>query len=174
MRIEATSLPGVALVLLDLRQDSRGFFARTFSRDEFMAARLEPAVEQCNMAFNHRAGTVRGMHYQDEPVAEAKLVRCTRGAIVDVAVDMRPGSPTRLRHVMVELTQDNRQALYIPPMFAHGYQTLVDESEVAYQVSAPYTPQAERGVRFDDPALGIRWPVEVTAVSEKDAVWRLL
>ena len=174
MRITGTAIPGVAVLELELREDERGFFARTFCREEFLAAGLEPLVEQCNLSFNHRAGTLRGMHYQVHPAPEAKLVRCTRGAIVDQVVDMREGSPTYLQHVSVELTADNRRALYVPPFFAHGYQTLVDGTEVVYQVSGAYVPGTERGLRYDDPALGLTWPLPVTAVSPKDAQWPLL
>lgn len=165
---------GVAVVELELREDSRGFFARTFSADEFRAAGLEPIVEQCNLSFNHAAGTLRGMHRQIAPHPEAKLVRCTRGAVLDVIVDMRDDSPTRLQHVAVELTAENRRALYVPPYFAHGYLTLTDGAEVMYQVSGAYAPEAERGLRYDDPALGIDWPLEVQVISEKDASWPLL
>jgi len=174
VRITGTAIPGVTVLELELREDERGFFARTFCREEFLAAGLEPLVEQCNLSFNHRAGTLRGMHYQVHPAPEAKLVRCTRGAIVDQVVDMREGSPTYLRSVSVELTADNRRALYVPPLFAHGYQTLADDTEVTYQVSAAYTPGTERGLRYDDPALGLTWPLPVTAVSPKDAQWPLL
>jgi dTDP-4-dehydrorhamnose 3,5-epimerase len=171
MIITTTDIPGVAIVDLKLLEDSRGFFARTFCRQEFIEAGLEPLVEQCNMSYNHAAGTLRGMHMQVAPAPEAKLVRCTRGAIVDQIVDMRPGSPTRGRHVSVELTVDNRRALYVPPYFAHGYQTLVDETEVIYQVSGAYTPGTERGLRHDDPALGLTWPVPVAVISDKDRSW---
>lgn len=175
MRItEMEQVAGAALVEPDLRTDERGFFARTFCAEEFRAAGLEPLVVQANLSFNHRSGTVRGMHFQTDPAPEAKLVRCTRGAIVDVAVDVRPGSPTYLQHVAVELTADNRRALYVPPLCAHGYQTLLDDTEVVYQVSAAYTPGAERGLRHDDPRLGIAWPVAVTSLSDKDASWPLL
>ena len=169
-------LPIAGPVLLDLekRSDDRGFFARSFDRDEFLAAGLEPVVEQTNISFNHRAGTLRGMHFQVEPSPEAKLVRCTRGAIIDVAVDLRRGSPTYLKHVAVELTHENRLALYVPPLFAHGYQTLQDSSEVTYQVSARYAPADERGLRHDDPALAIVWPLEISSVSEKDTAWPLI
>lgn len=174
MILTPTAVPGPVLVDLERREDERGFFARTFCREEFAAAGLEPVVEQANLSFNHRAGTLRGMHLQVAPAEEAKLVRCTRGAIVDVVVDLREGSPTRYSHVAVELTADNRRALYVPPMFAHGYQTLVDDTEVVYQVSAAYTPGTERGLRHDDPALGITWPLPVTVISAKDASWELL
>lgn len=174
MRITRTEIPGVAILDLELREDDRGFFARTFCREEFLAAGLEPLVEQCNLSYNHVAGTLRGMHFQIETAPEAKLVRCTRGAIRDVIVDMREGSPTYLEHVAVDLTEDNRRALYVPPFFAHGYQTLTDRAEVVYQVSGAYTPGAERGLRHDDPALGIEWPVPVSVISDKDASWPLL
>lgn len=169
-------LPIVGPVVLDLEKhsDERGFFARAFDREVFAAAGLEPVVEQTNISFNDRAGTMRGMHYQVAPALEAKLVRCTRGAILDVAVDLRPGSPTYLSHVSVELTVENRLALYVPPLFAHGYQTLEDSSEVTYQVSARYAPAAERGLRHDDPALEIDWPLEVSNVSDKDTSWPLV
>jgi dTDP-4-dehydrorhamnose 3,5-epimerase len=167
-------IEGVAVVELELREDERGFFARTFSADEFRAAGLEPIVEQCNLSFNHRAGTLRGMHRQIAPHPEAKLVRCTRGAVIDIIVDMRDDSPTRLQHVAVELTAENRRALYVPPYFAHGYMTLTDGAEVQYQVSGAYAPAAERGLRYDDPALGLEWPLPVAVISEKDAAWPLL
>jgi dTDP-4-dehydrorhamnose 3,5-epimerase len=169
--ISTTNVPGVAIIELKLMEDDRGFFARTFCRQEFVDAGLEPLVEQCNMSFNHKAGTLRGMHMQVEPAPEAKLVRCTRGAIVDQIVDMRPGSPTRLQHVSIELTADNRKALYVPPFFAHGYQTLTDDAEVTYQVSHAYTPGTERGLRYDDPALGLTWPIDVAVISDKDRSW---
>jgi dTDP-4-dehydrorhamnose 3,5-epimerase len=138
------------VVDLELRADDRGLFARTYCREEFLAAGLEPVAEQCNLSWNRLAGTLRGMHWQLPPATEAKLVRCTAGAVRDVVVDVRPGSATYLRSVSVELTADNRRALYVPPMFAHGYQTLVDGAEVAYQVSEAYTPGTERGLRHDD------------------------
>lgn len=174
MIITTTHIDGVALVDIEPREDDRGFFTRTFCQDEFRAAGLDPIVGQCNLSYNNVAGTLRGMHFQLPPHPEAKLVRCTRGAIVDVIVDMRPGSPTRLQHVMVELTEDNRRALYVPPYFAHGYLTLTDHAEVTYQVSGAYAPAAERGLRYDDPALGIEWPRDVTVISAKDAAWSLL
>lgn len=129
---------------------------------------------QCNTSFNHKAGTLRGMHYQAAPHCEAKLVRCVRGAIYDVIIDLRPDSPTVGRHFGIELTSDNRTALYVPEMFAHGYQALTDGAEVVYQVTEFYTPGVERGLRHDDPAFGIDWPVPVTEISEKDASWPLV
>lgn len=174
MRITRTDIEGVAIVDLEPRGDERGFFARTFDRREFLEAGLVPALEQGNLSFNHRAGTLRGMHLQVDPAPEAKLVRCTAGAIQDIVVDLRPGSPTRLRHVAVELSAANRTAIYVPPYFAHGYLTLTDGAEVVYQVSQAYTPGTERGLRHDDPDLALPWAVEVTTISAKDAAWPLL
>lgn len=174
MIFHTTPIADVAIIDLERRADDRGFFARTFCRDEFAAAGLDPDVEQCNLSFNHRAGTLRGMHFQVAPHPEAKLVRCIAGAIVDIIVDMRPDSPTRLQHVSVELSADNRRALYVPPYFAHGYQALTDGAEVLYQVSGAYAPVAERGLRHDDPDLGLEWPLPVTVISDKDAGWPLL
>ena len=174
MIISKTAIEGPAVVDLDLRSDDRGFFARTFCIEEFGAAGLQTVVEQCNLSGNYRAGTLRGMHFQIAPHPEAKLVRCIRGAIVDIIVDMRPESPTRLQHVAVELTADNRRAFYVPPYFAHAYQTLTDDTEVMYQVSGSYEPSAERGLRHDDPALGIQWPLPVSVISAKDASWPLI
>ncbi|HEY5846269.1 MAG TPA: dTDP-4-dehydrorhamnose 3,5-epimerase [Microlunatus sp.] len=174
MIIDTTPIEGVAVIDLELRSDDRGFFARTFCVEEFGAAGLQTVVEQCNQSFNHRAGTLRGMHFQIAPHPEAKLVRCIRGAIVDIIVDMRPDSPTRLQHVAVELTADNRRALYVPPFFAHGYQTLLDDTEVMYQVSGSYEPTAERGLRHDDPELGLEWPLPVSVISTKDSSWPLI
>lgn len=166
-----TTLSGAFILDLEPREDSRGFFARTFCRNEFEAHGLKPDMVQCNLSYNHHARTMRGMHYQLPPAAETKLVRCIRGAIHDVIVDLRPGSPTYLQHVAVELTADNRRQLYVPEMFAHGYLTLEPGSEVAYQVGEFYTPGAERGIRWDDPALGITWPLAVEVISDKDASW---
>jgi dTDP-4-dehydrorhamnose 3,5-epimerase len=159
------------LIDLEKREDERGFFARGFCMREFEEHGIESFTAQCNISFNHRAGTLRGMHYQLPPAAEAKLVRCLRGAIHDVIIDLRPQSPTYLRHFGVRLDDENRRALFVPPLFAHGYQALTDGSEVSYQVSEFYTPGQERGLRYDDPAFGIEWPLPVTAISEKDASW---
>ncbi len=174
MIITTTGIAGPAIIELELKEDERGFFARSFDREQFAAAGLEPVVEQCNVSFNHRAGTLRGMHYQVAPATEAKLVRCTAGAVLDIIVDVREGSPTYLQHVAVELTAQNRRSLYVPPMFAHGYLTLVDGAEVTYQVSEAYTPGTERGLRHDDPVLGLSWPLPVSTISTKDASWPLL
>ena len=173
MIITTTDVEGVMIVDLEPPTDDRGLFARTFDVDEFRAHGMEVGVAQCNLSFNHKAGTVRGLHRQVPPHAEGKLVRCTAGAIVDVAVDVRPGSPTFGRHAMIELSASNRRALYIPPYVAHGYQTLVDASEVSYQVSGPYAPGGEQGYRHDDPAFGLVWPHPVTVISDKDAAWPL-
>jgi dTDP-4-dehydrorhamnose 3,5-epimerase len=168
-----TKLKDAYIIDLELRADDRGAFARTFCAQEFEAHGLKPTVAQCNLSFNHKAGTLRGMHYQLTPAAETKLVRCTKGAIYDVIIDMRPDSPTYLQHIGVELTADNRRALYVPEMFAHGYQALTDGAEVVYQVGEFYTPGYERGLRYDDPAFGIEWPMPVTVISTKDAAWPL-
>ncbi|MDX2376592.1 dTDP-4-dehydrorhamnose 3,5-epimerase [Microbacterium sp. LRZ72] len=174
MIFHSTPIAGVAIIDLEERSDDRGFFARSFDRAEFEAAGLDPHIEQSNISFNHRAGTLRGMHFQISPHPETKLIRCTRGAIVDTIVDMRGGSPTRFEHVSVELTAENRRALYVPAYFAHGYQTLTDATEVTYMVSGGYAPAAERGLRHDDPDLGLSWPLPVADVSAKDASWPLL
>ena len=166
-----TELPDVVVVDLEQREDERGFFARAWCAREFAEAGLSTELVQCNLSFNEQRGTLRGMHFQRAPHAEAKLVRCTRGAIYDVAVDLRPGSPTHGRWVGVELTAENRRALYVPEGCAHGYQTLADGTETFYQVSEWYTPQAEGGVRWDDPAFGIEWPLPDPVLSPKDASW---
>ncbi len=174
MLIHTTPLEGAALIDLKLLEDDRGFFARSFCRQEFLDAGLEPLVEQANISFNFLAGTLRGLHYQLAPDAETKLVRCFRGAIWDVIVDLRPDSPTRLQWFGAELSAENRTAMYVPREFAHAYVTLTDEAEVMYQVSTPYTPGAERGLRWNDPELGIQWPIPPAVVSDKDAGWPLL
>lgn len=173
MIFRETALRGAFVIEVEPLEDERGGFARTFCQREFAAHGLRPQVAQCNLSFNHKAGTLRGMHYQLAPAAETKLVRCTRGAILDVIVDLRPGSPTYLQHVTAELSEDNRRALYVPELFAHGYQTLTDGAEVSYQVGEFYTPGSERGLRHDDPRLGIVWPLPVSVISDKDAAWPL-
>jgi len=171
MRFIETPLSGAYIVELEERRDDRGFFARTFCEREFSELGLTTRISQCNLSFNHRRGTVRGLHYQVEPAAEAKLVRCIAGAVHQVLVDMRPGSPTYLRHIAVELSAANRRAVYVPELFAAGLQTLDDDSEVMYQVSEFHNPEAERGLRFDDPAIGIAWPLPVAVISPKDEAW---
>jgi dTDP-4-dehydrorhamnose 3,5-epimerase len=168
-----TKLKGAFIIDVELRADDRGAFARTFCAREFEQHGLKPTVAQCNLSFNHQAGTLRGMHYQVAPACESKLVRCTKGGIYDVIIDMRPDSPTYRQHIGVELTADNRRALYVPEMFAHGYQALTDGAEVTYQVGEFYTPGYERGLRYNDPAFAIEWPMPVTVISEKDAAWAL-
>lgn len=174
MRFLATGLSGARLVELQKITDERGFFARSWCAEEFRAAGLDAGIEQANISFNRRAGTMRGMHYQGAPSAEAKVVRCTRGSIYDAIVDLRPDSATYRKWFGVELTADNHLALFVPAAFAHGFQTLEDETEVHYLMSAPYDPQAARGLRHDDPAIGIEWPLPVTEISVKDTTWPLL
>ena len=171
MRFGPTRLRGAVLIELERRADDRGFFARTFCEAEFAAAGLETRFVQANASGNPRAGTLRGLHYQVPPYAEVKVVRCTRGAVFDVIVDLRPESPTYRQWQGLELTAAEGTMLYVPGGFAHGYQTLVDDTEVAYQVSQPYTPGAEAGIRYDDPALSIAWPLAVSAISGKDREW---
>ena len=169
-----TKLAGAFIIDLERRQDNRGFFARAFCQHEFEEHGLKPVIAQANIAFNRFKATMRGMHFQFPPAPETKLVRCTRGAIVDIIVDLRPESPTYLEHVAIELTAANHRALYVPERFAHGYQVLEDGTETSYQVGAFYTPSAEGGLRFDDPDLGLTWPLSVTEISDKDRGWALL
>ena len=161
-------IPGAYLIEPERKEDRRGFFARTYCRNELEDRGLDPTVVQTNISVNHQRGTVRGMHYQAEPYPEIKLVRCTAGAIHDILLDLRPDSPAFKKHVGVELTAENRHAVYIPAGIAHGFQSLADNSEVFYQMSEFYYPEAARGVRHDDPAFGIEWPLPVTVISEKD------
>ncbi len=169
-----TKLTGAFLVELDKKEDDRGFFARAYCAREFSQHGLRPQVVQANMSYNNKSGTVRGMHYQVPPASEPKFIRCIRGAIWDVIIDMRPDSPTYLQYVGVELSADNRMAIFVPDMFAHGNQALTDGAELLYLVGEFYTPGCERGVRFDDPEIGIQWPIPVTVISDKDASWPLL
>ncbi len=168
MKLTETVLPGAFVIDAERVEDERGFFARTFDRAVFEAHGLCPDVIQCNVSFNRLGGTLRGMHYQASPAQEDKLVRCTRGAIHDVIVDLRPDSPTYLRHTAVELSAENRSMLFVPKGFAHGFLTLDDDTEVAYQMSAPYSLEHARGIRWDDPVLGIRWPAQPRVMSERD------
>jgi dTDP-4-dehydrorhamnose 3,5-epimerase len=171
VRFTETDVAGTFLIELEPIADRRGWFARSFCTREFAEHGLDPVVAQCNVSFNALAGTLRGMHFQAEPDGEAKLVRCTRGAIYDVVVDLRPDSPSHRRWVGFELTPENGRMMYAPVGTAHGFVTLVDASEVHYQMSHPYAPGAARGVRFDDPAFGIEWPVAATIVSERDRAY---
>jgi dTDP-4-dehydrorhamnose 3,5-epimerase len=174
MLFTETKLKGAYILDLERRSDSRGFFARAFCQKEFAAHGLKPVIAQANVAFNLKTGTLRGMHFQFPPVAETKLVRCTRGAILDIIVDLRPESSTYLEHVAVELSEDNHRALFVPERFAHGYQVLRDNTETSYQVGEFYAPGFEGGLRYDDPRLGLSWPLGVSVISEKDQEWKLL
>ena len=168
MKFHPLILDGAFLIDLESTADERGSFARTFCIREFAALGLDPRVTQCNISYNRRRGTLRGMHYQVAPYAEAKLVRCISGAIYDVIIDLRPGSVTRMRWIGVELNAADRGQLYIPAGFAHGFQTLCNDSEVFYQISEYYSPEHGRGVRWDDRAFAIRWPLADAIISDKD------
>lgn len=169
MRFERLAIDGVMLVQPEPHTDTRGMFARTYCSEEFQAHGVSAGMVQANTSFNASSGTVRGMHLQWPPSSEGKLVRCVRGAISDVALDLRPSSPGFLQHVMVDLDEDNRFALYIPPGLAHGFQTRTNDTEVFYMMTAPYAPELSIGFRWDDPAFGIRWPLPVSAISAQDA-----
>jgi dTDP-4-dehydrorhamnose 3,5-epimerase len=169
-----TKLKGAFIVDLDRREDSRGFFARTYCQKEFEAHGLNPRIAQASMASNAKKGTIRGMHFQYPPAAESKFVRCTKGAILDIIVDLRPESPTYLQHIEVELNEENQRALYIPERFAHGYQALRDNTVTSYQMGEFYAPEAEGGLRYDEPRLGLKWPFPMTDISEKDKKFRPL
>jgi dTDP-4-dehydrorhamnose 3,5-epimerase len=163
-----TPLPGAFLIEPEPIEDTRGLFVRTWCRRELEAHGLDTRIAQCSTSFNKRKGTLRGMHYQAPPVAETKIVRCTRGAIHDVIIDLRPDAPTFTRHFAVVLTADNRKTLYVPPGFAHGFQTLADDTEVFYQISEFYSPDHARGVRWNDPAFGVRWPDDERTIVDRD------
>jgi dTDP-4-dehydrorhamnose 3,5-epimerase len=169
MQFTETEIRGAFILDAEQIADERGFFARSWARDEFEAHGLNPNLAQCNLSYNHRKGTVRGMHWQAAPHAETKLVRCTQGGIYDVIVDLRADSPTYLRWIGVELTAENRRALYIPEGCGHGFQTLADATEVLYMITEYYTPAAARGMRWNDPAINVAWPLAVTVISERDA-----
>jgi dTDP-4-dehydrorhamnose 3,5-epimerase len=171
MIFAAAQLDGAWLIDVEPRPDERGFFARSWCRQELAAHGLEAEIAQESLSFNRHRGTVRGLHFQRPPHEETKIVRCTRGAIFDVIVDLRPGSPTYLRWQGVELNAENRRALYIPKGLAHGFQSLTDEAEIAYQISAFYAPDAAGGYRHDDPAFAIAWPLPVTVISDRDLGW---
>lgn len=171
MIFQETKLAGVFEIQLDLKVDERGFFARSWCRQEFEQRKLNPNLLQCSISFNSRKGTLRGMHYQTDGYKETKVVRCTKGAIYDVAVDIRSHSPTFMQWAGVELTETNRRALYIPEGCAHGFLTLEDNTEVFYQISEFYHPEAARGVRWNDPAFGIVWPGTVEVISERDRTY---
>jgi dTDP-4-dehydrorhamnose 3,5-epimerase len=171
VRFHPTKLKDAYVVELEAIEDERGTFARSFCSREFREHGLADSFVQCNLSWNRRRGTLRGLHFQRPPSAEVKLVRCTSGALWDVIVDLRPDSPTYLQHFGIELSATNRLALYIPELFAHGFQTLEDSTEVLYQMSAYYAPEHAAGLPYNDPRLSIPWPLEVTVVSEKDRSW---
>jgi len=171
MKFIKTGLEGAFVIELEPASDERGFFARAFCVREFEEHGLNIRVVQCNLSFNPKQGTMRGLHYQVQPAAEVKLVRCTRGAVFDVIVDVRPGSTTYLKWFGVELTSDSRTMIYVPEGYAHGYLSLVDNSEVFYQVSDFYSPGHERGARWNDPTFAIRWPAEPKVISIKDRTY---
>jgi len=171
MLFSPTTLKDAMLIDIERREDERGYFARTMCREEFRAHGLAADFVQANHSYNRRRGTLRGMHFQRAPHEEIKLVRCVRGAIFDVIIDLRPDSPTYMRWEAFELTAENGRSLYVPSGFAHGFQTLVDHVDVIYQVSHPHTPSAEGGLRYDDPKFGIVWPEQVTVIAPKDLAW---
>lgn len=168
LKFKPTTLSGVYIIEPELIEDKRGFFARTFCRKEFEVHGLNPKLVQCNISFNKEKGTLRGMHYQAKPYEEVKLVRCTKGAIYDVIIDLSPKSPTFKKWVVAELNEENRFMIYIPEGLAHGFQTLQDNTEVFYQMSEFYHSECARGVRWDDPAFGIEWPISDIIISERD------
>ncbi len=174
MRFTRTDIQGVWLVDPDVHEDERGRFFRAWCLDEFAKNGIHFIPVQANMGFSLKKGTLRGMHFQIAPALEAKLIRCTQGAVFDVAVDLRPDSLSYGRWFGAELTQENGRMLYVPEGCAHGYQTLKDETEIFYMASQPYTPTAAHGVRFDDPAFSIEWPLSVTVLSEQDRNWPLV
>jgi dTDP-4-dehydrorhamnose 3,5-epimerase len=174
MIFKETKLAGAFVIDLERREDERGFFARAFCQKEFEQHGLKPMIAQANIASNRKKGTMRGMHFQYPPAAETKLVRCTRGAIIDIIVDLRPESPTFLQHISVELNADNQRALYVPERFAHGYQVLRDNTDTSYQVGEFYTPGCEGGLMYNDPVLALKWPLPVAVISDKDKAWKPL
>jgi dTDP-4-dehydrorhamnose 3,5-epimerase len=171
MIFQDTEITGVVEVRIEPKLDERGFFARTWCQEEFGKSGLNPRLVQCSISFNTRKGTLRGMHYQSDPYAEAKLVRCTRGAVYDVVIDLRFESPTLGKWTAVELTAEKRNMMYVPEGCAHGFLTLVDSSEVFYQMAEVYNPESARGVRWNDPAFQIVWPGTVEVISERDRAY---
>ena len=169
MIFKETNIKGSWIIIPEKQEDKRGFFSRTFCREDFNEHALNTTFVQCNTSFNKRKGTIRGMHYQTAPYEETKLVRCTRGTIYDVIIDLRPGSLTFKQWVGMELTQENLKSFYIPRGVAHGFQTLADNSEVFYQMSEFYHPECARSVRWNDPVFSIKWPVPVIIMSQKDS-----
>lgn len=169
MIFQPTPLEGAYIITPERLHDERGFFARTWCATDFRERGLTASLAQCSISFNARKGTLRGLHFQEAPAEQAKLVRCTRGAIYDVIVDLRAGSATFKKWIGVDLTEENREMLFVAAGFAHGFQTLCDDAEVFYQMSASYAPARERGVRWNDPAFGVVWPLDVSVISPRDA-----
>lgn len=174
MTARETGLAGAFVLDLEPQEDARGFFARIYCEREFVKLGLEPFIAQANISLNRNRGAIRGLHFQYPPHAETKVVRVTRGAILDVIVDLRPESPTFLQYVTVELSGENRRSLYVPRRFAHGYQVLEPETELLYLMGEFYVPDAQGGLRYDDPRLGISWPLVTTDISDRDRLWPLL
>ena len=174
MIFSETRLAGAYTVDIERRNDDRGYFARMFCSDEFSAHGLRSTVAQASISFNAKRGVLRGLHVQYPPATETKYVRCTKGAVFDIIVDLRPDSPTYLEHLAVTLSAENGRGLYVPQRFAHSFVTLEDNTELAYFISEPHTPNAESGVRYDDPMLGIVWPLPVSVISPRDTAWRSL
>jgi dTDP-4-dehydrorhamnose 3,5-epimerase len=171
MKFEDSGLEGAWILHLEPHEDERGFFARAWCAEEFRAQGMRDRLAQCSLSFSRRRGTLRGMHFQAAPAEEAKVVRCVRGAIYDVLLDLRPGSPSRLKWIARELTPENRLSVYVPEGFAHGFMTLADDTEVLYMISAAHAPALVRGVRWDDAAFGITWPLSPTVMSERDRTY---
>jgi dTDP-4-dehydrorhamnose 3,5-epimerase len=171
LKFVALPLAGAFVIEIEPVEDERGFFARTFCADEFREHGLEPCIEQCNISYNRKKGTLRGMHYQAPPHQEVKIVRCIRGAILDVIVDLRRDSTTYRRWIAVELTAGNRRALYVPKEFAHGFQTLTDDCEIYYEMSQRFVAESSRGVRWNDSAFGVEWPIANPILSARDAAY---
>jgi dTDP-4-dehydrorhamnose 3,5-epimerase len=174
MQFTPSRIPGAWVIDIAPIHDHRGFFAMTWLPEEFSKRGIDPALAQCNLAFNHKRGTLRGMHFQKAPHGQAKIVRATRGALLDVIIDLRPASSTYRQWDAIELTADSRRMLYMPEGIAHGYLTLTDDVEAYYHASTPWVPESESGVRWNDPAFGITWPFEPVVISEKDRNWPLL
>lgn len=171
MKFIETKIAGAYLIELEPRHDERGFFARAFCQDEYTKHGLDPCIRQMNVSMTLRAGTIRGLHFQRAPAADNKVVRCLRGSVFDVCLDLRPGSETFLQHVSAELSAENRRMLYLPEGCAHGFQTLTDGAEIMYSTNRAYSPEHATGVRFDDPAFALEWPLEVTDISVADRTW---
>jgi dTDP-4-dehydrorhamnose 3,5-epimerase len=172
MIFSETRLAGAYTVDIDRREDKRGHFARVFCGEEFSAHGLKFMVAQASISFNAKRGTLRGLHFQYPPAAETKYVRCTKGAVLDVIIDLRPESPTYLEHLAFDLSAENGRGVYVPKRFAHGFLTLDDETELAYLIGASHTPNAEGGLRYDDPMLGLNWPLPISVISERDTAWK--